>query len=67
MFLWLLGKEVEPDSMKFLKYWGYNFYLDTPGINTMSASPHAHVMEKYQNGNIWPELVIENCISFPQL
>lgn len=47
MFLWRLGKEMEP--MKFLKDQGYNFYLNSPRINIVGASSSdAPGVEEYQ-------------------
>lgn len=31
----------------------YNFYLDTPRINIVNASPDTHVMGKYQTIGIF--------------
>ena len=44
MFLWLLGKEIEQDSMWFLKDQGYKFYFDITRINSMNSSPDVYII-----------------------
>lgn len=63
-FLWLLGKKMEPDPMKLMKDWGYNFYLEIPRINIVNASPDARYGEISEHWNIWPEWVVGNWTSF---
>ena len=48
MFLWLLGKEIEQDSMWFLKDQGYKFYFDITRISIMKFSPDAYIIQKGQ-------------------
>ena len=48
MFLWLLGKEIEQDSMWFLKDQGYKFYFDITRISIMKFSPDAYIIQKCQ-------------------
>ena len=56
MFLWLLGKEIEQDSMWFLKDQGYKFYFDITRINIMKFSP-----EEMLYRNVIMQNIIQKC------